>query len=51
MRNSMKKLIISAAALFFVLTILPASGIGDGDTRLTIIHSSNLNGYLAPCPT
>jgi hypothetical protein len=47
----MKKIITLTAALFIVLTMLPASGVGAGDTRLTIIHSSNLNGYLAPCPT
>ncbi len=53
MKKNICKIIhaILTVLLFVVFSIFPGSDICAGETRLTIIHGSNLNGHLVPCPT
>jgi len=51
MRKNIRKIIMLVASLPVFFFIFPVSYILADNTRLTIIHSSNLNGYLVPCPT
>lgn len=53
MRKNIPKIIhvILTALLLMVFSIFPVFDIRAGETRLTIIHGSNLNGHLVPCPT
>jgi hypothetical protein len=51
MRKNIRKIIMLVASLPVFFFIFPVPDILADNTRLTIIHSSNLNGYLVPCPT
>jgi len=50
MRNNIR-VIILITVLLTIVSIYLISDIRAETTRLTIIHSSNLNGNLLPCPT
>jgi len=43
--------LIASGVLFLSSIIYSPPNISAADVQLTIIHSSNINGYLFPCPT
>ena len=43
--------LIASGVLLFSISIYSPPDIFAADVKLTIIHSSNINGYLFPCPT
>jgi hypothetical protein len=45
------KIITLITVLLIMFSVLPISDTRAETNRLTIIHSSNLNGNLLPCPT
>jgi hypothetical protein len=43
--------LIPITVLMALFTILTVTDVHADAVSLTIIHSSNLNGYVLPCPT
>jgi hypothetical protein len=47
----MHKFALLTMALLFFFFISPASGLSAETINFTIIHNSNVQGHLFPCPT
>lgn len=50
-RNVMSTCALLVTALLSFILLCPSSGLSAENVPFTIIHSSNVNGHLFPCPT